>query len=153
MVTGARSTGIRARTEPTAEKPQGESDAVPMTGPRPAAHAVSMTTQGDDRPPSYAVIWRTGQGPVRPGKLVLEATRLRLETGKPGGRSTIEGILYTDLVSIESAPASERIHGHPTTLVGRTGREPLAIAALDSPGSAHEIAMLLAGAAGGKETA
>ena len=152
MVTAARSTGHPRRYGTDCGKAAGESVAVPMTGPWPLVHAARMATQGD-RPPSYAVIWRTGDGPVRPGKLVLEATRLRLETGTPGGRSTVEGILYTDLVSIEGAPAAQRIHGHPTTLVGRAGREPLAIAALDSPGSAHEIAMLLARAAGGTEAA
>lgn len=98
----------------------------------------------DDAPPSYAVIWRTGHGPIRPGKLVLGVTVLRLETGAPGGRSTTEGIRYADLESVETATSAQRLRGRPTTLVARPERELLAIAALDGPGSAHEIAERLA---------
>jgi len=108
-----------------------------------------MTTRSDELRRSYAVIWRTGQGPVRPGKLVLGATSLRLETGAPGGRSTTEGIPYADLASIEQASSAQRIRGRPTTLVRRLEREPVAIAALDGPGSAHEIAERLARAVQG----
>lgn len=105
-----------------------------------------MTTRSEQPRRSYAVIWRTGKGPVRPGKLVLGATGFRLETGAPGGRLTTEGIRYADLVSIEKASSSQRIHGRPTTLVRRLEREPVAIAAVDGPGSAHELAERLAGA-------
>lgn len=93
---------------------------------------------------SYAVIWRTGNGPIRPGKLVLETTGLRLETGAPRGRSTTEGIRYADLGSIETAASEQRLRGRPTTLVHRPEREPLAIATLDGPGYAHELAERLA---------
>jgi hypothetical protein len=93
---------------------------------------------------SYAVIWRTGDGPIKPGKLVLGASSFQLETGAPGGRSTTEGIRYDNLASIEMAPAAQRLHGRPTTLVRRLEHEPMTIAALDSPGSAHEIAECLA---------
>ena len=103
-----------------------------------------MTRRSEQQRRSYAVIWRIGKGPVRPGKLVLGATGLRLETGAPGGRSTTEGIRYADLASIEKAPSSQRLHGRPTTLVTRLEREPVAIAALDGPGSAHEICERLA---------
>lgn len=103
-----------------------------------------MTSRSDQRPRAYAVIWRTGAGPVRPGKLVLGATGLRLETGTPDGRRTTEGIRYADLASVEKARSAERLHGRPTTLVRRREREPLAIAALDGPGSAHELAERLA---------
>ena len=103
-----------------------------------------MTTSSDQPRRSYAVIWRTGDGPVSPGKLVLGVTSFRLETGAPSGRSTTEGIRYADLDSIENASAAQRIHGRPTTLVKRLEREPVAIAALDGPGSAHEIAEQLA---------
>jgi hypothetical protein len=99
-----------------------------------------MTTRSEHLRRSYAVIWRTGNGPISPGKLVIGAMSLRLETGAPGGRSTTEGIRYADLASVEKASSSQRIHGRPTTLVRRREREPVAIAALDGPGSAHEIA-------------
>jgi hypothetical protein len=103
-----------------------------------------MTSRSDQRLRAYAVIWRTGTGPVRPGKLVLGATGLRLETGTPDGRRTTEGIRYADFAAVEKAPTAERLHGRPTTLVRRREREPVAIAALDGPGSAHEIAERLA---------
>jgi hypothetical protein len=105
-----------------------------------------MTTQSERRR-SYAVIWRTGDGPVRPGKLVLGASGFRLETGAPGGRSTTEGIRYGDLELVEKASQAQRLHGRPTTLVKRSERDPLAIAALDGPGFAHEITERLARAA------
>jgi hypothetical protein len=105
-----------------------------------------MRAQSDPRR-SYAVIWRTGDGPVRPGKLVFGAQGFRLETGAPGGRLTTEGIRYGDLELIEKASQGQRLHGRPTTLVRRSEREPLAIAALDGPGFAHEITERLARAA------
>lgn len=103
-----------------------------------------MTIRGEHERRSYAVIWRTGAGPVRPGKLVLGAASFRLETGAPGGRSTTEGFRYADLAAVEKAPSGQRLHGRPTTLVLRFEREPVAIAALDGPGFAHEIAERLA---------
>jgi hypothetical protein len=103
-----------------------------------------MTTRRDEQARAYAVIWRTGAGPVKPGKLVLGATGLRLETGAPGGRLTTEGIRYADVASVENALSGERLHGRPTTLVRCRERAPVAIAALDHPGSAHEIAERLA---------
>jgi hypothetical protein len=105
-----------------------------------------MTKRPDPRRPSYAVIWRSGTGPVRPGKLVLGPTSFHLETGKPGGRLSAQRIRYADLASVEKATPAERLHGRPTTLVRRQEREPLAISALDGPGSAHELVERLAGA-------
>jgi hypothetical protein len=93
---------------------------------------------------SYAVIWRSGDGPVRPGKLVLGPTSFHLETGKPGGRLSAQRIRYADLASVDKAVPAERLHGRPTTVVRRTEREPLAISAVDGLGSAHEIVERLA---------
>jgi hypothetical protein len=103
-----------------------------------------MTSRSDRERRSYAVIWRTGDGPIRPGKLVLGASGLQLETGAPGGRLTAQGIRYADLALIETAPSAQRLHGRPTTLLRRPERESVAIAALDDPGCAHEIAERLA---------
>lgn len=94
--------------------------------------------------PSYAVIWRAGDGPIRPGKLVLGASSFQLETGVRRDRSTTEGIRYADVVSIEKASSAERLHERPTTLVRRRERDVVRIAALDSPGAAHEMAEGLA---------
>jgi hypothetical protein len=75
---------------------------------------------------------------------MLGTSSFQLETGVPGGRSTTERIRYADLASVEIASSAERLHGRPTTLVRRPKHEPIRIAALDSPGSAHEIAEGLA---------
>lgn len=98
-----------------------------------------MSAQGGQTRRSYAVIWRTGNGPVRPGKLVLTPAGLQLETGTPGGRLSALRIRYEDVASIEKAAPGERIRGRPTTLVRRPEREPLSIATLEGPGSAHEL--------------
>ncbi|HXV33582.1 MAG TPA: hypothetical protein VD769_06200 [Gaiellaceae bacterium] len=103
-----------------------------------------MTNGRDLGRTSYAVIWRSGDGPVRPGKLVLGPKSFHLETGKPGGRISAERIRYADLASVEKAPPAERLHGRPTTVVRRTEREPLSISAMDGLGSAHEIVERLA---------
>jgi hypothetical protein len=93
---------------------------------------------------SYAVIWRTGDGPVSAGKLVLGTVGFRLETGAPGGRLSALLIRYADLASVEKATSAERLHGRPTSVVRRKERAPLAICALDWPGSAHELGERLA---------
>jgi hypothetical protein len=93
---------------------------------------------------SYAVIWRTGAGPVSAGKLVLGTTGFHLETGSPGGRVSAQRIRYADLAAVEKATPAERLHGRPTTIVRRRDRAPLAICALDGPGSAHELVERLA---------
>ena len=99
------------------------------------------------------MIWRTGNGPVSAGKLVLGTTGFQLETGAPGGRLSAQRIRYADLASVEKATAAERLHGRPTTVVRRRERAPLAICALDGPGSAHELGEQLAGALSGKDAA
>ena len=99
------------------------------------------------------MIWRTGGGPVSAGKLVLGTAGFQLETGAPGGRLSAQRIRYADLAAVEKATAAERLHGRPTTVVRRKERAPLAICALDGPGSAHELGERLAQALSGKDAA
>jgi hypothetical protein len=99
-----------------------------------------MTTRRDEQRRRYAVVWRAGDGPVRPGGLVLGTAGLQLETGAPDGRLSAQRLRYADLARVEKAPPSDRLHGRPTTLVHRRNCPPVAIAALDGPGFAHEIA-------------
>ncbi len=98
-----------------------------------------MSAQDEEARRSYAVIWRSGDGPIRPGKLVLAPVSLQVEAGTPGGQLSALRIRYADVASVEKATPGERIHGRPTMLVRRREREPLSIAALDGPGSAHEL--------------
>jgi hypothetical protein len=103
-----------------------------------------MSTRREERPRSYAVVWRAGDGPVRPGELVLGAAGLHLGTGAPDGRLSAQGVRYADLARVEMASPAHRIHGRPTTLLHRRNRPLVAIAALDGPGFAHEISERLA---------
>jgi hypothetical protein len=132
--------GISACAYPPAENPQSRSVSVPMRSARRAAIVQRMQ-------PTYAVIWREGDGPVNAGKLVLGATGLTLECGARDGRSTTRSLRYDDIAVVESArrPA-QRIRSRPTSLIQRRDREPLAIAALDGLGVAREILERLAGA-------
>jgi hypothetical protein len=102
---------------------------------------------------SYAVIWRNGDGPVRPGKLVLGPKSFHLETGRPGGRLSAQRIRYADLASVEKARPAERLNGRPTTVVRRTARDPLVISAVDGLGSAQEIVERLAREVPGRDRA
>jgi hypothetical protein len=102
------------------------------------------------REASYAVIWREAAGPLWAGKLVLGPTELRLESGAPRGRLATRTLRYADLSAVETTRLpEERIHGRPTVLVKRTGKAPLAIATVESPGSLHEVAERLVDAVAG----
>lgn len=95
---------------------------------------------------SYAVIWREGDGPVRPGKLVVGPESLELETGTPDGRMTAYWVRYADLSSVERALPEQRLRDRPTALLTRPDREPLAVAALEGMGFYQEIVERIAGA-------
>jgi hypothetical protein len=57
------------------------------------------------------------------------------------------------LISVEKATPAERLHERPTSIVRRKERAPLAICALDGPGSAHELGQQLAEALPGRDAA
>ena len=100
-----------------------------------------------DRPGSYAVTWRTQDGAVAAGKLVLDSTALRLESGAPRGRRSALTLRYEDLAAVEMARRpEERILDRPTALVTRAERPLLALAAVDGPGALHELVERLADA-------
>jgi hypothetical protein len=145
--------GIRASAEGLAENPQARSGAAPMTAGRSVAMLGQMSAREEHARRSYAVIWRSGDGPVRPGKLVLAPASLQVETGAPSGRLSALRIRYADVASVEKAAPGERLRGRPTTLVRRREREPLASATLDEPGSAHELMERLTRALPGRDAA
>ena len=88
---------------------------------------------------SYAVLWREGDGAVSAGKLVFCAASLRLETGIGRERASASVLRYADLATVEIAAPAERLRSRPTALLKRTGRDGLAIAAVDRIGSVREI--------------
>lgn len=88
---------------------------------------------------SYAVIWREGEGPVKAGELVLGPTRLRLETGARRERLSAQSLRYEELASVATAVPGERLHGRPTAVVERRGRDRLSIATIEGGGSVSEI--------------
>jgi hypothetical protein len=92
---------------------------------------------------SYAVLWQDGDGPVSAGKLVLGPATFRLETGSGAGRASSRVIRYEELTSVASAVPSDRIRSRPTAVIGRSRRDRLSIAAVDSVGSGREIVELL----------
>ena len=94
---------------------------------------------------SYAVIWQEGEGSVNAGELVLGPKSLRLETGARRERLSAQSLRYEDFTSVETARPAGRIHGRPTVVVERDGRDRLAIAAVDGFGSLREIVERLDG--------
>lgn len=87
---------------------------------------------------------------MRAGELVFGTSGLRLESGAPRGGLSAQILRYADLVGVEMARhPEERIHGRPTAIVRRSGRAPLAIAAVDGLGSVYELAERLAAAISG----
>ena len=95
--------------------------------------------------PSYAVIWREGDGPVFAGKLELETDRLYLEGSGPEGALRRLGILFADLagVRIGRAPA-ERMGGRPSLTLDRRGREPVHIGEVGGLGVVLDLGHFLA---------
>lgn len=87
---------------------------------------------------SYAVTWLEQGSGLRAGKLTVEPTGLRLESGGPHGRLAETSVRYRDIAGAEVARTpGERLGGRPTVLVRRHRRPPLAIAGLN--GYASEI--------------
>lgn len=88
---------------------------------------------------SYAVLWQDGEGPVSAGKLVLGPASLRLETGSGRSRASSQVVRYAELASVGNAAPADRLRSRPTAVLDRSGRDRLAIAAIDGTGSVHEI--------------
>lgn len=95
--------------------------------------------------PSYAVIWREGDGPVFAGKLELEADRLYLEGSGPEGALRRLEILFADLaaVRIGRAPA-ERIGGRPSLTLERRDHGPVHIGEVEGLGVVLDLGHVLA---------
>jgi hypothetical protein len=89
---------------------------------------------------TYGVIWRHGHDPLARGRLELGSTTLRL-IGTTMTADVAEELAYADLCGVHvGRSVAERIDGHRTLVLERTGAPPLAIAGIAEPGLVGELA-------------
>ena len=102
-----------------------------------------MSTQGvGSRPHQYAVVWRTGDGPISSGKLELGGDGLVLQgSSEPDGLR----IRFDELSSVEiGRGTAERINGDKSLVLERHSCERVLVAALGGVGLLGELTDLLA---------
>jgi len=88
---------------------------------------------------TYGVVWRRGEAPVARGRLELEGSALRL-IGTDGRDVVTEEIRYEDLEGVHvGRRADERIHGRPSLVLERPGREALSFTSITEPGVIGEL--------------
>jgi hypothetical protein len=146
---------IGGRADPAAENPQAGSVPARMRG-HAARPRLVWVRRGRDhtrdsrgrgvRPParrasrSYAVMWRSDDRPERAGKLELGADSLRLESGAPRGRLTMETVFYDDVCGVRLVRSqAPQVSSRPALLLDRCARPPLWISSVDAPGSLREV--------------
>lgn len=104
-----------------------------------------MATAVQPRARSYAVLWREDGGSIRVGKLELGARSLCLEDGKARSRTSLNSLLYRDLVRIQTThDPRERIRDRPTIVIERRGGAKIALAVIEPFVSVHDIVQTLA---------
>jgi hypothetical protein len=88
---------------------------------------------------TYAVLWRTGHGPARAGKLSLLERSLVLEGGSNGSAGHCE-LAYADInsVGIERA-AAERLAGRPVAVIEPATGDTVSVAILGGAGLLPEL--------------
>jgi hypothetical protein len=95
-----------------------------------------------ERPPEYAVVWRTGDGAASTGRLELGEHELVLYEAGATERLRIS---FDELASVEiGRGASERINGLKSLVLERQTCEQVLIAALGGVGLLGEVSDLLA---------
>ena len=95
-----------------------------------------------ERPHDYAVVWRTGDGPISSGKLEVEDDHLVLEGSDEPDRLRIP---FDELTSVEiGRGTAERISGDKTLVLERHSCERVLVAALGGVGLLGELTDLLA---------
>jgi hypothetical protein len=88
---------------------------------------------------TYGVVWRRGTTPDARGRLELEGSALRL-IGTDGRDVVTEEIRYEDLDGVHvGRRADERIHGRPSLVLERSGREPISFTSITEPGVIGEL--------------
>jgi hypothetical protein len=92
---------------------------------------------------TYAVVWRTGDGPVARGRLELFPGRLELD-GRAGSSQVTHEIGFDELSGVHVGRSSaERLKGHPTLVLDRVNAKPIMIASVALQGVVAELAVRL----------
>jgi hypothetical protein len=103
---------------------------------------------------SYAVTWREETLPTYTGKLELGPSGLRFEGGSTRGRSSVQAVPYSDIVSVWIGRGREqRVQGRPVLLLERRSGGLIRIASLNGLGTIREIADRLEAFASGARSA
>lgn len=88
---------------------------------------------------TYGIVWRRNGSSVARGRLELEGSALRL-VGTDGRDVVTEEIRYEDLDGVRvGRRAEERIHGRPSLVLERPGREPVSFTSIAEPGVIGEL--------------
>ena len=88
---------------------------------------------------TYGIVWRRDGSSVARGRLELEGSALRL-VGTDGREVVTEEIRYEDLDRVHvGRRAEERIHGRPSLVLERLGREPISFTSITEPGVIGEL--------------
>jgi hypothetical protein len=92
-------------------------------------------------PVTYAVLWRTGRGPVYAGQLELRRQGFQLEGADWFGDGSVEVIDAREIASVRIGRAGdERVEGRSTVIVERSSGDSLLIASAIGVGLIHELA-------------
>ena len=95
--------------------------------------------------PSYAVVWREGDGPLRSGKLDLVDGRMILEGSGPEGALERRSVPYADLVEVRvGRSAGERLGSRRTLILEQRAGPPVVIGEIEGLGSVFDIGHVLA---------
>ena len=88
---------------------------------------------------TYAVLWRTGRGPVHAGRLALQERALVLDGTSRGVAGTCE-LGYDEIVAVDvERDAALRLGGRPVTVIRSVGGETVEVAMLGGAGLLPEL--------------
>jgi len=88
---------------------------------------------------TYGIVWRRSHDSLARGRLELEGSSLRL-IGTDGRDAVTEAIRYEDLDAVRvGRGAEERLHGRPSLVLERSGREPISFTSITEPGVIGEL--------------
>jgi hypothetical protein len=106
-----------------------------------------MQPRGLGGPPSYAVLWRTGENEICSGALVIEDRTLRLEGTDRQGRFCSVEIAADAVQSVRiGRAAADRIDGRTALVLRLLPNRTLLVASAVGLGMIHEMADRLASA-------
>jgi hypothetical protein len=88
---------------------------------------------------TYAVLWRTGGGPVHAGRLTLLEGKLLLEGTSRGVAGRCD-LAHDEIASVDvGRAAAERLSGRPVIIIRRSAGETIEVALLGGAGLLPEL--------------